>query len=331
MVEKCKRSKSTTQQSVDSPPPVRRLRLRGDWSDTGPDARPERETARLNNLGQARPQLQATIMHRMTEVLSRMLADPRTRIGLNSHSNEITHEGDITNTVQLENLFGAAQQSNPVVHNAPSTAPATTNSSPTPKSRRNSTAGPSGLSSHGKQPRNMSFEQKSRTLDSDDESDDDSSGSRKSNNTSPTAAIEQEIENAVNDSVNDDELKEIVFDYLQMKYTGHRNARTMIKEATFWGNEYVMSGSDCGHVFVWNRKTSELVMLLEADQHVVNCLQPHPTLPYLATSGIDYDIKLFAPVSQYDDDEDHCRFDKEKALDVSRIAHTRFVLFMINH
>lgn len=26
-----------------SPPPVRRLRLRGDWSDTGPDARPERD------------------------------------------------------------------------------------------------------------------------------------------------------------------------------------------------------------------------------------------------------------------------------------------------
>lgn len=58
-------------------------------------------------------------------------------------------------------------------------------------------------------------------------------------------------------------------------------------------------------------------MLLEADQHVVNCLQPHPTLPYLATSGIDYDIKLFAPVGQYDDDENHCRFDKEKATDVS--------------
>lgn len=37
----------------------------------------------------------------------------------------------------------------------------------------------------------------------------------------------------------------------------------------------------------------------------------------LATSGIDYDIKLFAPVQRYDDDEDHCRFDKEKANDVS--------------
>lgn len=27
-----------------SPLPVRRLRLRGDWSDTGPDARPERDS-----------------------------------------------------------------------------------------------------------------------------------------------------------------------------------------------------------------------------------------------------------------------------------------------
>lgn len=320
MVGKCKRSKTSNQQSVDSPPPVRRLRLRGDWSDTGPDARPEREMARLNNLGQARPQLQATIMHRMTEVLSRMLADPRTRIGLNSHSNEITNEADITNSVQLENLFGSAQHSNAIVNNSPATAPATTNSSPTPKSRRNSSnsiAGPSGLSSHGKQPRTMSFEHNLKPNDSDDESDEESN-SRQSN-TSPTAAIEKEIEKAINgsDLVNDAELKEIVFDYLQMKYTGHRNARTMIKEATFWGNDYVMSGSDCGHVFTWNRKTGELVMLLEADQHVVNCLQPHPTLAYLATSGIDYDIKLFAPVSQNDDDDDNCRFDKEKALDVS--------------
>lgn len=320
MVEKHKRSKSN-QQNVESPPPVRRLRLRGDWSDTGPDARPERETARLTTLGQARPQLQATIMHRMTEVLSRMLADPRTRIGLNSHSNEITNESDITNTVQLENLFGSPH-ANTIVNNAPATAPATTNTSPTPKSRRNSShsaAGPSGLSNHAKQARTSSFDCKPRVHDSDDDSDDDSN-SRAVNNTSPTATIQQEIENAVNDTVTDvtdEDLKEIVFDYLQMKYIGHRNARTMIKEATFWGKDYVMSGSDCGHVFTWNRKTGELVMLLEADQHVVNCLQPHPTLPYLATSGIDYDIKLFAPIQRYDDDEDHCRFDKEKANDVS--------------
>lgn len=77
----------------------------------------------------------------------------------------------------------------------------------------------------------------------------------------------------------------------------------MIKEATFWGSDYVMSGSDCGHVFVWDRATAKLVMLLQADQHVVNCLQPHPTEPMLATSGIDHDVKLWAPVgegSQFD-------------------------------
>lgn len=39
-------------------------------------------------------------------------------------------------------------------------------------------------------------------------------------------------------------------------------------------------------------------MFWEADRHVVNCLQPHPFLPYLATSGIDYDVKLWAPLAE---------------------------------
>lgn len=81
------------------------------------------------------------------------------------------------------------------------------------------------------------------------------------------------------------------------RYTGHRNARTMIKEANFWGSDHVLSGSDCGHVFIWNRHTGRLVTVLEADRHVVNCVQPHPLDPLLATSGIDYDIKLWAPLA----------------------------------
>lgn len=40
-----------------------------------------------------------------------------------------------------------------------------------------------------------------------------------------------------------------------------------------------MSGSDCGHIFIWDRYTAKLAMLLEADRHVVNCLQPHPIDP----------------------------------------------------
>lgn len=94
------------------------------------------------------------------------------------------------------------------------------------------------------------------------------------------------------------ETKAIIYDYVKQKFTGHRNARTMIKETCFWGENFVMSGSDCGHVFVWNRNTAKLEMLFQADNHVVNCLQPHPNLPYLATSGIDYDVKLWAPILQ---------------------------------
>lgn len=98
----------------------------------------------------------------------------------------------------------------------------------------------------------------------------------------------------------------------------------MIKEATFWGSNYVMSGSDCGHVFVWDRHTAELQMLLQADQHVVNCLQPHPTFPILATSGIDHDVKLWAPVLN------ECGFDPYVADDVSSLhaVHLTLSLFL---
>lgn len=317
MVEKFRRAKSKTKDNVDSPPPVRKLRLRGDWSDTGPDARPEGERAASNTLGQARPQLQATIMHRMTEVLSRMLADPRTRIGLNSHSNEITNDNDITSAVQLENLFSSQSSSlgnvNAVPGNTSSTAPATTNSSPISSSRRNSSnmAGPSGISSSRTRSRRLRRNRCGSDDDDDDDTDEDEDDIG-SDQDSSTAAIEQEIKEAVEDAGG----KESDFDYLKMKFTGHRNARTMIKEATFWGRDYVMSGSDCGHVFTWNRRTGDLAMLFEADQHVVNCLQPHPTLPYLATSGIDYDIKLFTPMAM-EDDEDSSRFERERANDVS--------------
>ncbi|XP_054979119.1 DDB1- and CUL4-associated factor 6 isoform X8 [Sorex araneus] len=81
-------------------------------------------------------------------------------------------------------------------------------------------------------------------------------------------------------------------------YKGHRNSRTMIKEANFWGANFVMSGSDCGHIFIWDRHSAEHLMLLEADNHVVNCLQPHPFDPILASSGIDYDIKIWSPLEE---------------------------------
>ena len=44
------------------------------------------------------------------------------------------------------------------------------------------------------------------------------------------------------------------------------NFRTMIKEASWWGSDFLISGSDCGHIFIWDRKSGETVLVLEADK-----------------------------------------------------------------
>jgi nuclear receptor interaction protein len=97
------------------------------------------------------------------------------------------------------------------------------------------------------------------------------------------------------------------------KFSGHRNARTMIKEATWWGNNFVLSGSDCGHIFGWERSTGKLILLLEADRHVVNCIQPHPYDPMIASSGIDYDVKIWVPSGEGNPEP---IFDEKRAAEV---------------
>lgn len=90
------------------------------------------------------------------------------------------------------------------------------------------------------------------------------------------------------------------WDHVLACYKGHRNSRT-VKGVNFMGPEddFVVSGSDCGHIFVWDRKTSELLQMQRGDQDVVNCIEPHPTLPcVLAASGIDDSVKVFGPSSE---------------------------------
>ncbi|VDP74414.1 unnamed protein product [Echinostoma caproni] len=53
-----------------------------------------------------------------------------------------------------------------------------------------------------------------------------------------------------------------------MAYRGRRSCRTVIKEAVFWGRDFIMSGSECGHVIVWN---------------------------LIACSGIDCSVKIIEP------------------------------------
>ncbi|KMU86457.1 WD repeat containing protein [Coccidioides immitis H538.4] len=79
-------------------------------------------------------------------------------------------------------------------------------------------------------------------------------------------------------------------------YRGHCNIKT-VKDVNYFGlnDEYVVSGSDCGNIFIWDRKTSDLVNILSGDSDVVNVVQGHPYEPTLAVSGIDNTIKIFSP------------------------------------
>ncbi|PWA64150.1 WD40 repeat-containing protein [Artemisia annua] len=79
-------------------------------------------------------------------------------------------------------------------------------------------------------------------------------------------------------------------------FKGHRNC-VAVKGVSLFGPkcEYVPSGSDCGRMFIWRKKDAKLVRLIEADKEVVNCIEAHPDIPILASSGIDNDIKIWTP------------------------------------
>ncbi|XP_062210870.1 uncharacterized protein LOC133912241 isoform X2 [Phragmites australis] len=82
-------------------------------------------------------------------------------------------------------------------------------------------------------------------------------------------------------------------------YSGHRNFRT-VKGVSFFGpnDEYVVSGSDCGNVFIWRKNGGELMRIMNGDKSVVNCIEPHPHFPFLATSGIDKTVKIWTPAAR---------------------------------
>lgn len=81
-------------------------------------------------------------------------------------------------------------------------------------------------------------------------------------------------------------------------YSGHRNSLTVKGVSFFGGNcEYVMSGSDCGHIFIWKKKGGEIVRVMEGDRRIVNQVESHPNIPVLASSGLEKSIKLWVPVS----------------------------------
>ncbi|PAA81246.1 hypothetical protein BOX15_Mlig014346g1 [Macrostomum lignano] len=87
---------------------------------------------------------------------------------------------------------------------------------------------------------------------------------------------------------------------LRERFVGHCNTTTDIKEANFFGQDFLTAGSDDGNFFIWDRRSGLLLRALKGDESIVNCLQPHPTTCLLATSGIDPVVRLWSPQQQPD-------------------------------
>uniref|UniRef100_A0A0X3NX51 26S proteasome non-ATPase regulatory subunit 7 n=2 Tax=Schistocephalus solidus TaxID=70667 RepID=A0A0X3NX51_SCHSO len=93
--------------------------------------------------------------------------------------------------------------------------------------------------------------------------------------------------------------REEAVDY-EARFLGHCNVTTDIKEANFFGGDgqFIVAGSDCGSMFIWDRQTTNIVHILQADSATVNCVQPHPSLCQIASSGIDNVIRLWSPLPE---------------------------------
>lgn len=83
----------------------------------------------------------------------------------------------------------------------------------------------------------------------------------------------------------------------QKLYKGHRNVDT-VKDVNFGGmDNLVVSGSDDGNVFIYDKETTDLIAIIKGDESVVNVMQYHPSLPIMAVSGIDNSAKILAPTT----------------------------------
>lgn len=90
---------------------------------------------------------------------------------------------------------------------------------------------------------------------------------------------------------------DVAYDYSQ-RFCGHCNMNTDIKEANFFGpdGKYLVGGSDDGAFYIWDKQSSNIVKAVNADYQILNCVQPHPNICMLATSGVEPTVKLWSPI-----------------------------------
>jgi WD40 repeat protein len=121
-------------------------------------------------------------------------------------------------------------------------------------------------------------------------------------------------------------------------FTGHVSRET-IKGVTFFGprSEFIASGSDDGRVYIWRKDTGKLCNILEGHESTVNTVTPHPTVPLLATGGIDDYVKLWEPQGEMPTIEEREKQEKyrsrlqqkNKKKPIEREVNTRDMMYMV--
>ena len=75
----------------------------------------------------------------------------------------------------------------------------------------------------------------------------------------------------------------------------------------------MLAGSDDGTFFIWERHTASIVRVLRGDATIVNCVQPHPRLCLLASSGIDSCVRLWEPLAEDAEQQGRAVTDTDRA------------------
>lgn len=83
-------------------------------------------------------------------------------------------------------------------------------------------------------------------------------------------------------------------------YSAHTSRKT-IKGCAFYGpnSEFVITGSDDARIYIYDKKSTQLLQVLEGHDSVVNCIASHPSTPMLASSGIDHVVKIWENCGDY--------------------------------
>jgi WD40 repeat protein len=113
---------------------------------------------------------------------------------------------------------------------------------------------------------------------------------------------------------------------LKSQYQGHISEST-VKAARFGGlnEELILSGSDCGNAFVWDRATGALRAWFQGDEEICNCVVMPPTGELqIATSGLADTVSIALPVADTDMLPESRRFIKRNlTLHLAQMEHVR--------